>query len=46
MQSRGFDVTITYDKTSQQLDLAPTITPELLPQNDRDRSGGGHGYST
>jgi hypothetical protein len=35
----AFDVTISYDKTSQQLDLAATITPELLPQNDSDRSG-------
>jgi hypothetical protein len=32
-------VTISYDKTSQQLDLAATITPELLPHNDGDRSG-------
>lgn len=32
----AFDVTISYDKTSQKLDLAATITPELLPQNDDD----------
>ena len=35
----AFDVTVSYDKASQQLDLAATVTPELLPQNDRDRSG-------
>jgi hypothetical protein len=35
----AFDVTISYDKTSQQLELAATITPELLPQNDCDSSG-------
>jgi site-specific DNA recombinase len=35
----AFDVTISYDKTSQQLQLGATITPELLPQNTRDRSG-------
>jgi hypothetical protein len=35
----AFDVTISYDKTSQQLELGATITPELPPQNDRDRSG-------
>ncbi len=35
----AFDVTISYDKTSQKLDLGATITPELLPQNDDDRSG-------
>jgi hypothetical protein len=32
-------VTISYDKTSQKLDLGATITPELLPQNDDDRPG-------
>jgi hypothetical protein len=35
----AFDVTVSYDKARQQLDLAATVTPELLPQNDRDRSG-------
>jgi hypothetical protein len=35
----AFDVTVSYDKASQQLDLAATVTPELLPQNDRDHSG-------
>lgn len=34
----AFDVTISYDKTSQQLNLAATITPELLPQDDDNRS--------
>jgi hypothetical protein len=32
-------VTITYDKASERLNLAATITPELLPLND-DRPGG------
>jgi len=32
-------VTVRYDKASQQLDLAATVTPELLPQNKCDRSG-------
>jgi hypothetical protein len=36
---RAFDVMIDYDKTSQRLNLAATITPELLPQNDCDHSG-------
>ena len=35
----AFDVTISYNKTAQQLDLAATITPELLPQNDGNRPG-------
>ncbi len=35
----AFDVTITYNKTSQHLTLAATITPELLPETDSDRSG-------
>src|SRR4029077_706079 len=35
----AFDVTISYDKASQQMQLGATITPELLPQNARDRSG-------
>lgn len=36
---RAFDVRITYDKTRQVLDLAATITPELLPAllNESDR---------
>jgi hypothetical protein len=34
----AFDVTISYDKTTQQLALGATITPELLPQTARDRS--------
>jgi site-specific DNA recombinase len=34
----AFDVTVSYDKASQKLDIAATITPELLPQNDPDRS--------
>jgi hypothetical protein len=34
-----FDVTASYDKARQQLDLAATITPELLPENESDRSG-------
>jgi hypothetical protein len=36
---RAFDVTIDYDKRTQRLNLAATITPELLPRNDDDRSG-------
>jgi site-specific DNA recombinase len=36
---RAFDVTITYDKTNERLNLAATITRELLPdpadENDR-----------
>ena len=36
---RAFDVTITYDKANERLNLAATITPELLPDpadgNDR-----------
>lgn len=35
----AFDVTVSYDKASQQLDLTATVTPELLPQNDDDHSG-------
>jgi hypothetical protein len=36
---RAFDVTITYDKANERLNLAATIAPELLPDpadgNDR-----------
>jgi site-specific DNA recombinase len=35
----AFDVTVSYDKASQKLELGATIAPELLPENDRDRSG-------
>jgi hypothetical protein len=35
----AFDVTVSYDKASQQLNIAATITPELLPHNDGDRLG-------
>ncbi len=34
----AFDVTISYDKPSQKLELGATIAPELLPQIDDDRS--------
>jgi hypothetical protein len=39
---RAFDVEITYDKTSQILNLAATITPELLPDlaDESDRPEG------
>jgi hypothetical protein len=40
---RAFDVEITYDKDRQILNLAATITPELLPDfapNENDRSEG------
>jgi hypothetical protein len=40
---RAFDVEITYDKDRQILNLAATITPELLPDfdpNENDRPGG------
>jgi hypothetical protein len=40
---RAFDLTITYDKHEQQLHLAATITPELLPvlcPNESDRPEG------
>jgi site-specific DNA recombinase len=30
----AFDVRITYDKANERLNLAATITPELLPDND------------
>jgi DNA repair exonuclease SbcCD ATPase subunit len=36
---KAFDVTITYDKTNERLNLGATITPELLPLDD-DRPGG------
>jgi site-specific DNA recombinase len=38
---RAFDVEITYDKNLQVLNLAATITPELLPDpaNENDRPG-------
>jgi hypothetical protein len=37
---RAFDVRVSYDKTRQVIDLAATITPEILtvlPSNDSDR---------
>jgi hypothetical protein len=39
---RAFDVTITYDKTNERLNLAATITPELLPDpaDENDRPNG------
>jgi hypothetical protein len=36
---KAFEVTITYDKINERLNLGATITPELLPQNN-DRPGG------
>jgi hypothetical protein len=33
----AFDVTITYDKENERLNLAATITPELIPDNKNDR---------
>ena len=38
---RAFDVSVVYDKTRQELHLAATVAPELLPElpeNERDRS--------
>lgn len=42
----AFDVTISNDKTSQELDLGATITPELLPQTTTTAPGSGRGYSS
>jgi hypothetical protein len=33
----AFDVTAVYDKRSRTLELAATITPELLPEDDKPR---------
>ena len=36
----AFDVTITYDKENERLNLAATITPELIPDNKNNRPNG------
>lgn len=46
---RALDVTVTYDKTSQVIDLAATINPELmgeLASNDCDRPEDGRRITT
>lgn len=37
---QAFDVTVTYDKAAERLNLAATITPQLLPRNDDDHPSG------
>jgi hypothetical protein len=34
---RAFDVKVTFDKANRRLTLAATITPELVPQNEKPR---------
>jgi hypothetical protein len=37
----AFDVTATYDKPNCRLQLAATVTPELVPEHEKkDRPGG------
>jgi hypothetical protein len=37
--STPFDVTAVYDKPNQTLELRATVTPELVPEDEKPRPG-------